>query len=124
MQDRVLPDLPAEYATCMQKAGIDARDLGETYLQVSRAYPAVSYEQPSDVTKLPGWAGAVAFEDEAAATDAACRTDDVDIAMAAARQDLTDFAGANAAALSANAAAWTDAERQLTAVRAQLHTTD
>jgi hypothetical protein len=124
VQDRVLPDLPAEYATCMQAAGIDARDLAETYLEVSRAYPAVSYEEPSDVTKLPGWADAVAFEEKAAAADAACRADYVDVAMAAATRELTDFAAANKTPLSAHAVAWNDAGRQLTALRAQLEVTD
>lgn len=124
VQNRVLPDLTAEYATCMHSAGIDARDLAETYLEVGRAYPAVSYGEPFDVTTLPGWADAVAYEHKAAAADAGCRAGYLDVAMAAARPDLADFAAANASTLSGHAAAWSDVERQLAGVRAQLETTD
>jgi hypothetical protein len=122
VQDRVLPDLPTDYASCMSQAGFDSRDLVETYLAVERTYPGVSYQQPSDVTKLPGWAEAVAFEHKAAAADAACRADAVDIAMAAARRTMTDFAAENETALAANAAAWKDVEEQLTELQAQLDT--
>ncbi|GAA2404813.1 hypothetical protein Cme02nite_63300 [Catellatospora methionotrophica] len=114
---RAVPDLPAHYATCMKGAGFEAANLSDLYALVVNAYPPVTYDKPSDVTKEPGWASAVVHESKAADTDTACRADFTTRAFADATADLTEFASTNAAALSANEAAWAQMTGEVAVLR-------
>lgn len=106
VQQEQAPDLANRYASCMKSAGIEAADLAEAYLKVEQAFPPVSYEQPSDPTTLPEWAGAVAFEKKVAATDWACRQSDVDTVVTAAADDLQQFKTSNTPLVTQVAAGW------------------
>ncbi|MEU4626650.1 hypothetical protein AB0G04_42535 [Actinoplanes sp. NPDC023801] len=106
VQQRVAPDLPGQYASCMAKAGIDAADLSEAYLKVEQKFPPVSFERPSDPTTLPQWPDAVAFEKKVAAADWACREPQVTKAIEAAAADLQQFTADQASQLSQVAASW------------------
>jgi hypothetical protein len=115
------PDEP--WRKCMTQQGINTWDLTSLYVQVESKYPPVSYDTPSDPTRLPGWAAAWAYETRAAASDVTCRTHQVDLQMALVPDFLADFEHDNTAALQATAAGWHDMPAALQSLRATVHVT-
>jgi hypothetical protein len=120
VQRSATPTLAADYPVCLATHGVTATDLSDLYIQVAHAYPAVSYEKKSDVTKLSSWAPAVAFEREAAAADAACRADAVPVAVLAAEPVLKKFAADHAAVLNAVSASWAQMAADVVSLRAKI----
>lgn len=118
VQKQATPTLRADYGRCLKEAGINAADRPELYALVDNAFPSVPAGH-GDPANLPGWGQAVAFERQAAATDAACRADAVEVAMAAAPAELEKFSKANAADLATASAGWAQAETDVKALRAR-----
>ena len=103
-QDSAVPNLAADYRTCMTSAGIPAVDLADLYDQVERAFPATLATVEGDPTTLPGWADAVAFEQHVASEDARCRKTAVETVRASVSPLLVEFAGQYAVELDRVAA--------------------
>lgn len=106
IQNKAAPGLPDQYAACMKASGVQAKSLSDAYMLVEKNFPKVSYEQPSDVTKVAGWAEAVAFEKQVAAADWSCRKDDLEPVFAAAASALEQFETANAPELTTVSTNW------------------
>lgn len=114
------PTLADDYPTCLAKHGLTAINLSQLYVKVEQAYPPISYDQKSDATKAEGWAEAMAGELKAAAADASCRADAVEVALTAAKPVLTRFAVDHSSDLAAVAAGWAQATIDVVALRAKI----
>lgn len=106
LQDELAPGLGDRYRTCMSAAGVPADDLPDVMNIAGQKYPPVTSDQPSDPTKLPGWAAAVTFERQLAAADWRCRGDDATRVINASGARLAVWADQHKAELAAVAAAW------------------
>ena len=102
-QNFMLPPDDA-WRQCMTHRGISAWDLTSLYMHVENRYPPISYDTPSDPTRLPGWPAAWAFETQAAGSDVICRTHHVDVQMAIVPDTLAAFERDNTVTLQATAA--------------------
>jgi hypothetical protein len=119
LQKDSAPDLDEQYAACMKAAGIAATDLSEAYQIVEAAYPPVSYEKPSDPTRLPEWVTAIAFERKVAAADWACRGTQAETLLRESRDTLSEFATAHAGPLAAVSEGWAKSGVNLPDLRAK-----
>jgi hypothetical protein len=106
VQDAAAPTLPADYRSCLKANGLGAADLPTLQARVEQAFPAVPLGAKTVPTRLPGWKHAVAFERTAAAVDAQCRAQAVDVVLTAALPQLTTFAATHAETLNEVAAGW------------------
>jgi hypothetical protein len=103
-QPQMAGDL-ATYGNCLTTAGFNARDYASLYNLVQNQFPDTS-DGWQEISPTPKWAAAVAYEHEAAAADASCRSDLRNTAMQLAATQLQSFADQHADQLAAAADQW------------------
>lgn len=122
IQDAAVPDIHAEYQTCMNAKGIKADDLSQAYIRAEQQFPAINYATQHDAMTVPGFTEAAAAERQIAAADAACRAPFHDDVFAAAGPALHEFADTHHAELNKISSLWASTEAQVITLRKQVRT--